>query len=83
MNEIDAFKELARHANAEPAPGIDVVDGVLADIRRRGAPTTRLLWILTAVSSAAAAGLAALAVRAFLDYYDPLNEWLSLWWTVM
>ena len=83
MNEIDAFKELTRQANGDAPPTIDVVDSVLADIRRRSAPTPKLLWILTAVSSAAAAGLAAVAVHAFLDYYDPLSEWLSFWWMVM
>lgn len=83
MNEIDAFKQLTRQANGDAPPQIDVVDSVLADIRGRTATPAKFLWILTAGSCAAAAGLAAVAVSVFLNYYDPLNEWLSLWWTVM
>lgn len=83
MNEIEKFRELARRAKGEEAPEVDVVAGVLAEIRGRGATSMRLPWVFAAGSCAAAAGLAALAIRAFMDYYDPLSEWLAIWWMVL
>ena len=83
MNEIDKCRELARGANGESAPEVDVVARVLAEIRGRGAMPMRLPWVFAAGSCAAAAGLGALAIRAFLVSYDPLSEWLAIWWTVL
>ena len=78
MNELDAFEKLARSARAERHPPVDVAGDVLGAIAAgRPEPSRSIFWATAAAASVAAAVVAALAVRTWLNWHDPLREIFS------
>ena len=73
MNEIDVLKSLPPGDDGSP-PRLEVAGQVLDRIRLRRRGVDPLLLALPIISSVAAAITVALAVRAWLDFTDPLNE---------
>jgi len=75
MNEIDILRKLAAAARPDAPPDVDVAGRVLRTVRGPApAPQTdRALWVLAAVSSVAAAVVAAVAAQSYLAWQDPLQ----------
>ena len=76
MNTERTLERLARQAQDEPAPPVDVADRVLAALRsqatRAPAPAHRPLAWMAGLSAAAAAVLALVAAGAWQTCTDPL-----------
>ena len=80
MNETEILERLGAAARGSVAPDIDPARDVLASIRRRSvvpAPT-KFCWAFVAVSSAAASVMVALAIRAWSQWQDPINDLFSI-----
>ncbi len=84
MNEEQTFKRLFAAARSDKPPAIDVADWVMEDISTRREPGRVLMWVYAAVSSAAAAVVAAVALRLLtVAEADPFSEFLQSTMAVM
>lgn len=84
MDELEIIRKLASEAGREPAPTVDVVGGVLREVRRRQRPVAeRVFWAAAAVASAAAVVVAAVAAWQWSAWQDPLGQLFGPVVTVM
>ena len=83
MNEERVLKKLATAARADGPGRIAGADAVLDRLAGRGAPQGVLVWAYTAATSAAAAVLTLLAVRAWTAQEDVFAEFLDSMLAVM
>lgn len=79
MNSLQRFEHLARQARRESIPAMDVADRVVGDLQHRvGRRSAQLpLWILSAVSAAAALVVLAFAIDAVALSADPWGDLLG------
>lgn len=78
MNEIEFIQELANAADEIRPPDVDLVEGVLCEIRQRETPGLGTLGVWVSGLSAAAAVLGLLGLQAWQSVSDPLNEMIAL-----
>jgi len=86
MTPLERFERLAVQARAEPAPAVDVVDRVLADLRVRpyARESVLPLWAAAGVSLLAASLVVALTVEGWAALVDPLaGLFQSITWVVL
>lgn len=76
MNEIDIITRLARMANMEQPPRVDVAEGVLEAIVNQHSRANLVYGLLAGLSTAGAAAACIMAFNAFAAWQDPLNELL-------
>ena len=83
MNEMDLIRKLSAAAQREEPPPVDVVDGVLSEIRGAGPAGNGVLWVGAAVSSLAATVVGVAAARMLMAHMDPLHDLFTPLMTVM
>ena len=83
MDELEAINKLARLAREERVPVTDMSARVLMRIRVGREPSLAPLWIFAVSSAAVAAGVAGLAVPAWISWNDPLVDLFAQFQMVM
>lgn len=89
MNAFERFERSAAAARSEPAPALDVVGRVMAELTRTPGPTPRrnegsLALVVWAVASVLAASVvAAVALEAWSTMLDPMGALIESYIGVM
>lgn len=83
MDELEAINKLARLAREERVPVTDVSARVLMRIQVGQEPSLAPFWIFAAGAAAVAAGVAGLAVPAWISWNDPLVDLFAQFQMVM
>lgn len=83
MNEQEFLARLAQTARSQTSPAIDVSARVLERLRNEPAVSTTPMALITVASLMAAVTICTVAVRAWMDWSDPLASLMNSFDVVM